>query len=179
MRLRPSIRIDTLSALIEGRIVDEIWKSVPSKPEILVSSFGRIQLPSRMAQMPHGGWREYNPKPTFGFRTKASKNARHVYMGMYNKFFGNMKIHRLVCEAFHGPAPIGKPVVLHLDENAENNRPENLRWGTQKENLNAAGFIEYCKGRTGVNSPHAKGVKSAKIKHHNQESANAPSPQNP
>ena len=48
---------------------------------------------------------------------------------------GNVKVHRMVCEAFHGPAPAGKPYVLHIDENAHNNRPENLKWGTQKENL--------------------------------------------
>jgi hypothetical protein len=48
------------------------------------------------------------------------------------------------------------PVVLHLNEDALDNRPENLRWGTQKENLNMPKFIEYCKGRTGENSPSAK-----------------------
>ena len=46
---------------------------------------------------------------------------------------------------------------MHLDENARNNKPENLRWGTQKENLNAPGFIAYCKSRTGDNNPYRKG----------------------
>jgi hypothetical protein len=49
---------------------------------------------------------------------------------------------------------------MHLDENSKNNRPENLAWGTQKENLNAPGFIEYCKGRTGKNNPYIKGKSS-------------------
>ncbi len=75
---------------------------------------------------------------------------------MYSKVFGNMKIHRLVCEAFHGPAPFDRAVVIHLDENALNNKPENLRWGTQKENLNMPGFIAYCKSRTGEKSPVLK-----------------------
>lgn len=70
-----------------------------------------------------------------------------------------MKVHRLVCEAFHGPAPFKRAVVLHLDENAINNKPENLRWGTQKENLNMPKFISYCKSRTGENSPSIKGIK--------------------
>jgi hypothetical protein len=112
--------------------------------------------------MPNGGIRVYEPKPTYGVKASASKTARHVYMGVYNKFFGNMKVHRLVCEAFHGPAPEGLPVVIHLDEDATNNRPENLKWGTQKENLNMPGFIEYCRSRTGENSPRAKGRRSAK-----------------
>lgn len=34
---------------------------------------------------------------------------------------------------------------MHINEDPLDNRPENLRWGTQKENLNAPGFIEYAK----------------------------------
>lgn len=66
------------------------------------------------------------------------------------------KVARIVCEAFHGPAPEDLPICIHIDENARNNAPTNLRWGTQKENLNCPGFIAYCKGRTGANSTHAK-----------------------
>ncbi|WP_413716185.1 HNH endonuclease signature motif containing protein [Sphingobium sp. B1D7B] len=54
--------------------------------------------------------------------------------------FGNIKIHQAVCEAFHGPKPFPRAVVIHLDEDAHNNRPENLKWGTQKENLNMPKF---------------------------------------
>lgn len=65
-------------------------------------------------------------------------------------------MHQLVCEAFHGPKPFDKAVVIHLDEDGLNNRAENLKWGTQKENLNAPGFIEYCRGRVGEDSPTIK-----------------------
>ena len=44
-------------------------------------------------------------------------------------------VHRLVCEAFHGPAPEGKPNVLHWDDDRANNKASNLRWGNQSENL--------------------------------------------
>jgi hypothetical protein len=67
------------------------------------------------------------------------------------------KIARLIAEAFHGPPPFDDAVVMHLDENAVNNRPENLKWGTQKENLNAEGFLAYCHGRLGEDSPTIKG----------------------
>lgn len=134
----------------------EIWKSVPSKPEIMASSYGRILLPEREAQMPNGGVRKYKPTPTYGYAAKSSKTARHEYMALSTKHFGNLKIHRLVCEAFHGPAASSKMVVIHLDENAKNNKPENLKWGTQKENLNMPGFVAYCKTRTGENSPRKK-----------------------
>lgn len=135
----------------------EEWRPVPSYPGVIASSFGRIKLPDSVAVMPHGGMREYKTKPTFGFKTKASKTARHEYFNVVSRKFGNLKVHRMVCEAFHGPAPVEKPYVLHADENALNNKPENLSWGSQKENLNASGFIEYCKSRTGANSPSVKG----------------------
>jgi hypothetical protein len=136
--------------------MEEVWKPVPSKPGVLASSFGRILLPKRSAKMPRGNLRWYEPKPTYGVKTRSSKTARHVYMGAYNKFYGNMKIHRLVCEAFHGPAQDESHVVIHLDEDATNNRPENLKWGTMKENMNMPGYIAYCKSRTGDDSPHSK-----------------------
>jgi hypothetical protein len=141
----------------------EQWKPVPSKPGLMASSFGRIKLPDGVAKLPNGGFREYHPKPTYGTKTKASKTARHEYMGVYNRKFGNMKIHRVVCEAFHGPAPFDRAVVIHIDEDATNNKVENLRWGTQKENLNMPKFIEYCKSRTGENSPAKKGKKAKSI----------------
>lgn len=130
---------------------------------MMASSLGRVKLPDGEYKMPNGGVCQYRPKPVFGVRTKASKTARHVYMGLYSKRFGNMKVHRLVCEAFHGPAPSKRSVVIHLDEDATNNRPENLRWGTQKENLNMPGFIAYCKSRTGENSPFIKGRKKKQV----------------
>lgn len=141
----------------------EEWRPVPSCLGVTASSFGRIKFPDSAAKMPRGGIREYKTKPIFGTKTKASKTARHEYFGVISSKFGNLKVHRLVCEAFHGPPPEGKPFVLHADENSLNNRPENLSWGSQKENLNAPGFIEYCKSRTGENSPTAKG-RAKKIK---------------
>ena len=44
-------------------------------------------------------------------------------------------VHALVCEAFNGPKPTAKHVVAHCDGNPMNNRASNLRWATQKENL--------------------------------------------
>lgn len=41
--------------------------------------------------------------------------------------------HVLIAEAFHGPRPDGMQ-VRHLDGDPTNNRPDNLRWGTAKEN---------------------------------------------
>jgi len=70
------------------------------------------------------------------------------------------KVHRLVCEAFNGP-PFEGAVCMHLDSDYKNNKPENLAWGTQKENLNHPAYIAYCKTRVGKNSPTYKGRQNA------------------
>jgi hypothetical protein len=53
---------------------------------------------------------------------------------------GNKLAHRLICEAFHGPAPEGMRLVRHLDGDKPNNRADNLAWGTDLDNhLDAVG----------------------------------------
>jgi hypothetical protein len=135
----------------------EIWKPVPSIPGVLASSEGRILLPPCYAPLAQGGFRLYETKPIEGAVTRASKNAGHVYRGIYWKKHGNIKVHRAVCEAFHGPPPFDGAVVIHLDENGLNNRPENLKWGTQKENLNMPKIKAYHRSRTGDDNPYRKG----------------------
>ena len=143
----------------------EIWKPVPSEPGVLASSLGRVLQAPRYAPLPNGGYRAYMPVPRFGEVAKSSQSARHEYMHIMLARQGGgprqqpRKVHQLVCEAFHGPKPFPEAVVIHLDENALNNRPENLKWGTQKENMNAAGFRAYCRARTGEASPAIKGAK--------------------
>lgn len=45
-----------------------------------------------------------------------------------------MSVHRLVAEAFHGPAPTAAHVVAHADGTRSNNAATNLRWATPSEN---------------------------------------------
>ena len=47
------------------------------------------------------------------------------------------RVHRIVCETFHGPAPTGQDSVLHLDECKDNNHKDNLSWGTSAQNSQA------------------------------------------
>ena len=121
----------------------EVWREVPSLPAVLVSSEGRVMVKPYYGDMPHGGVRPYGGEPHFGVWNK--QDARFI-MVLKGKSY---KIARLVCEAFHGPPPAGKNVCMHLDENAANNRPDNLKWGDQKENLNAPQFKEYKKMKRG------------------------------
>jgi hypothetical protein len=136
---------------------EEVWRPVPSCPGMMASSLGFIRLPEKIGVTPRGNPRVYKTRPVRGVLTKASKTARHQYYAMRTRDYGQKKVHRLVCEAFHGPPPFEGAVVIHLDEDARNNRADNLRWGTQKENLNMPGFKAYCRSRTGENSPTVKG----------------------
>lgn len=114
----------------------EIWLPVPGAPGVLASSIGRIMVEPYEAPMPGGGTRTYGGFPHYG----CWDGSRFIYVRKGKTF----KVGRLVCEAFHGPAPKDKPVAMHLDEDSRNNNESNLRWGSQKENLNAPGFIAKC-----------------------------------
>ena len=46
----------------------------------------------------------------------------------------NKRVHRLVLEAFVGPAPSEKHMGAHIDGNSRNNWQLNLKWATQVEN---------------------------------------------
>lgn len=63
--------------------------------------------------------------------TFGTKNTVTGYMILT----GNIRVHQIVCTAFHGPAPAPNMVVDHIDTNRCNNRPENLRWVTRLENV--------------------------------------------
>lgn len=130
----------------------EIWKHVPSEPGVMVSSEGRVLLQPCYGPLANGGYRFYETKPRRGCKSRSQADASHEYwLIMVVRWEGGRKrpfprkVHQLVCEAFHGPKPFPDAVVIHLDENALNNRPENLKWGTQKENLNMPKFKKYLR----------------------------------
>lgn len=119
----------------------DCWRAIPSLPEYMASSSGLIMRAPYYGSMPKGGDRHYGGEPYPGVWSPTDNRYILQFRGR------TYKVARLVCEAFHGPAPDDKPVCMHLDENSRNNRPDNLAWGTQRENLNAPGFLEYCHAR--------------------------------
>jgi len=63
----------------------------------------------------------------------ASKNNPHLYVVLGNGAAGS-QVHQLVARTFHGPQPEGQD-VRHLDGNPQNNRADNLAYGTRRENI--------------------------------------------
>ncbi len=102
--------------------------------------------------------------------------GKHGYLQVYVRINGKRyakHIHRLVAETFI-PNPENKPCIDHINGNKLDNRVENLRWATHKENSNNPVTIErfknkivaestkkklsdFAKTRTGSKNPNWKG----------------------
>lgn len=96
----------------------EVWKSIPGFSKHEASSHGRIRsVGGRVLKTRYdrGGYLRLNLK---------SRQRGH----------STIRVHRLVCEAFHGPPPEGME-VLHADHDKTNNHASNLSWGTRAENI--------------------------------------------
>jgi hypothetical protein len=95
------------------------WKVIPTYPNYEVSNLGEVRR--------------------VGFSDPlrlSTKKGKHPYQRAHLCVNGRPKyilVHRLVLEAFVGPCPEGHQ-CLHLDSNPRNNKLDNLKWGTPKEN---------------------------------------------
>jgi len=65
------------------------------------------------------------------------------------------QVHRLVAKALIGPPAAPDLCVLHRDDNPKNNVPENLCWGTSKENA-ADRRLNRWHDLAGANNPAAR-----------------------
>lgn len=101
----------------------EIWRDVVGYEGLYkVSSLGRLRGSPR--QGTDGCILKLSP----------SKPCGYVRTVLYRGGKGApKKVHRLVLEAFAGPCPDGMD-ACHNNGQRDDNRPENLRWGSRKEN---------------------------------------------
>lgn len=128
-------------------MAEEIWVRSPSFSFLSVSSWGRLLIDPYEIEMPRGGIKRIQTKPTLGCKVKCYNN-RHRYLFINRKHgVKNKKVHQLIAEAFLGQKPFDDAVVMHLDDDSANNKVSNLRWGTQKENLNTPSFLNHCRNR--------------------------------
>lgn len=99
-----------------------------------VSDMGRVRSLDRAV------WRDdARCRPHYvtyrGREMRLSRQA-HGYVGVIlwrDGKYRNVRVHRLVLEAFVGPCPRGME-TLHGNGQRNDNRLANLRWGTQEEN---------------------------------------------
>lgn len=69
-------------------------------------------------------------------RNAQTGRVRKVHGHSLRDAAGTINYPRLVCEAWHGAPPTSVHQAAHNDGNRDNNRPDNLRWATPKENEN-------------------------------------------
>ena len=119
-----------------GDFVHEEWRALAGYSGIYeVSSIGRVRSLDRIVKMVGAG-ASFSSKLVKGriLSQAIVKGYPRVTLckGGKSRPIG---VHRLVCEAFHGPAPEGCTDVAHNDGNPLNANASNLRWATRAENM--------------------------------------------
>lgn len=116
----------------------EVWEAIPGWDGYEASSLGRIRSITKVLKQ-RNQWGcvsgiTYPGKIRAQSRCKATQ---YFKVGLSNVQDGRRRtcaVHRLICETFHGTAPVGKTVVAHCNGDRGDNRAVNLRWATPKEN---------------------------------------------
>lgn len=102
----------------------EVWRQSPSFPNYDVSDAGNVRRNKDGNGSAKAGRGLKQVTDRYGYKVvNPSRDGRGR----------STTVHKLVCEAFHGPQPEGHQVA-HGDGNRSNNAAANLRWATPAEN---------------------------------------------
>jgi len=112
----------------------ENWRPIENYENYLISNLGEVK----------------NIKRDKKLSLNLSKDNRVSVVLYKNNKGKRIRIHRLVAKAFI-ENPENKPQIDHIDRNSSNNRVDNLRWATCREN-------QLNKGISKNNRSGAKGV---------------------
>ena len=108
----------------------ETWKEIPGwQGYYEVSSHGRVRSVGRVVQRSNGIPQTIHAKV---LKPGLTRGYPHLNLYRNNKWYPYY-VHTLVLLAFVGERPAGME-CLHKDGNPNNNRLDNLRWGTSSEN---------------------------------------------
>lgn len=116
----------------------ETWVPIPGRGGYYeASDMGRVRSLDRILEV-RSRWGGMRPMPHKGRVMKTWPDA-NGYATIYTSFDGAqvaVNVHRLICEAFHGPS--GGLHVNHKDGDKSNNRAANLEWVTRSGNMQHA-----------------------------------------
>lgn len=99
-----------------------------------VSDHGHVRSIPRTVGAANGKTKNLKSRPLPGYATKSG----HKYVDLYReRKRTKAAVHRLVLEAFVGPAPHGHE-GCHRNDDPADNRVQNLYWGTRSDNLRDA-----------------------------------------
>lgn len=128
--------------MVDQQYITEIWKSVPGYP-YEASSLGRVRRATSISSTYAGKiLKQWDNKAGY-LRVALYKNGKRI----------EFSVHVVICLAFLSVPPnIPYIQCRHLNGIKHDNRPENLVWGTAKENY--ADKVRHGNGHDGEGNPN-------------------------
>ena len=125
------------------------WRDIPQYSKYQASSTGLIRTKYKSVKTPAFHILIPSKKRKFKYicYTVTKDNGKRV----------SVYLHSLIVRAFHGEKPFDKAVTRHIDGNHLNNSPQNLVWGTQRENIqDSIKHGTFCNNNFGRNDEFPK-----------------------
>ena len=112
-----------------------VWKDISGYEGLYqVSDEGSVKALARSVTNKRGNLQHYPERVLKTDKTVMSNSTYHRVTLSKNHVTTRFLVHRLVAEAFI-PNPLNKPMINHIDNDAENNHVANLEWVTHSENM--------------------------------------------